>query len=324
MKRSKQRQRASSALAGGLLLLLALCSSRPGAAIKVRVWTNVTDPDFVYPELNPYSDFGIPALQQKPSLGIAMSGGGLRAAPLAYGWLRALYLVCSTPQHATSRDAAAADCAAAHHPPKRTHPGSDAPVRTRRHHRGCRCRCCTHSPQMNVTSKAQYLSANSGGAWVAAPFAYTPAPLSRFFSPYFEPANLTTTRLSMSLTPGSWGSAAAGKSLLLGAIGNPGEQQGRRQYCQRRHYGGSRRERVSLARSADHDLLPPQTLHAATAPGEPTAWANNIAAIFLNPFGVGSSDSSVSANGTNGRILQQTRKKLLPGFPISVACNNNR
>lgn len=62
----------------------------------------------------------------------------------------------------------------------------------------------------------------------------------------------------------------------------------------------------------------------ATAPGEPTAWANNIAAIFLNPFGIGSGDSSVSANGTNGRILQQTRKKLMPGFPISVACNNNR
>lgn len=74
---------------------------------------------------------------------------------------------------------------------------------------------------MNITQKSQYISANSGGTWVAVPYAYTNAPMSRFFSPYFEPHNLTTSRLSMSLTPGSWGSRVAGKTLLLGAIGNP-------------------------------------------------------------------------------------------------------
>jgi hypothetical protein len=76
---------------------------------------------------------------------------------------------------------------------------------------------------MNITNKAQYISANSGGTWVTTPYAYTNTPMARFFSPYFEPQNLTTARLSMSLTPGSWGSRVAGKSLLLGAIGNPSE-----------------------------------------------------------------------------------------------------
>jgi hypothetical protein len=59
-------------------------------------------------------------------------------------------------------------------------------------------------------------------------------------------------------------------------------------------------------------------------PGEPSAWASNIASIFLNPFGVGSSDSSIGANGTRGDMLRVTKRKLLPGFPVSVACKDNR
>lgn len=59
------------------------------------------------------------------------------------------------------------------------------------------------------------------------PYAYTAAPLNRFFSAYFEPNNLTTARLSTTLTPGSWGMYAAGKTLLNGALGNPGVCVGR-------------------------------------------------------------------------------------------------
>lgn len=76
--------------------------------------------------------------------------------------------------------------------------------------------------QMNVTSKAQYLSTTSAAAWVVVPYAYTSAPLKRFFSPYLEPNNLTTARLSTSMTPGSWGQYSSGKTLLNGALGNPG------------------------------------------------------------------------------------------------------
>lgn len=74
-----------------LLLLSSVLWQTQG--VKVRVWTNVTDADFIYPELDPGSDFGIDMLLDKPSIGIAMSGGGWRAASLAYGWLRALHLV---------------------------------------------------------------------------------------------------------------------------------------------------------------------------------------------------------------------------------------
>lgn len=74
-------------------LLLLATALQQTLSVKVRVWTNVTDSGFIYPELDPQSDFGIDMLLDKPSLGISMSGGGWRAASLAYGWLRALHLV---------------------------------------------------------------------------------------------------------------------------------------------------------------------------------------------------------------------------------------
>jgi hypothetical protein len=60
-----------------------------------------------------------------------------------------------------------------------------------------------------------------------------------------------------------------------------------------------------------------------TAPGEPSSWASHLAAIFLAPFGLGTSDSSVSAAGTKGDLLRQTKKRL-PNIPVHVACTNNR
>lgn len=88
--RSCMRQQCSCALMAMVLLAAAI---RGAHGIKTRVWTNATDKDFVYPEQDLGSDFGIDMLVDKPSLGIAVSGGGWRAASLAYGWLRALHLV---------------------------------------------------------------------------------------------------------------------------------------------------------------------------------------------------------------------------------------
>jgi hypothetical protein len=76
-----------------LLLLLLAAGCSPVQATKVHVCTNATNPDFIYPEINPSSQFYISSLLQKPSLGIAISGGGWRAAALGYGWLRAMHLV---------------------------------------------------------------------------------------------------------------------------------------------------------------------------------------------------------------------------------------
>jgi hypothetical protein len=61
-----------------------------------------------------------------------------------------------------------------------------------------------------------------------------------------------------------------------------------------------------------------------TSLGEPTNWAINIANIFLAPFGLGSSDSSVSAEGTKGDLLQLTQKRLPQGVPVHVACRDSR
>jgi hypothetical protein len=77
-------------------------------------------------------------------------------------------------------------------------------------------------------------------------------------------------------------------------------------------------------------LIPALVLPAAAAaaavssPGEPTNWAINIANIFLAPFGIGSSDSSVSAEGTKGDLLKQTQKRLPQAMPVHVACKDNR
>uniref|UniRef100_A0A0G4FU63 PLA2c domain-containing protein n=1 Tax=Chromera velia CCMP2878 TaxID=1169474 RepID=A0A0G4FU63_9ALVE len=45
-----------------------------------------------FPELS-QGPFGIPSLQEKPSFGVALSGGGYRSCALASGWMRALSLL---------------------------------------------------------------------------------------------------------------------------------------------------------------------------------------------------------------------------------------
>ena len=39
------------------------------------------------------TEFAMPSLKSKPNFGICVSGGGMRAAALAYGWIRALHEV---------------------------------------------------------------------------------------------------------------------------------------------------------------------------------------------------------------------------------------
>ncbi|KAF8060477.1 OHP1 [Scenedesmus sp. PABB004] len=62
----------------------------PRGNVSARVWTNASAPGFVWPELSD-TEFGMPALLRRPNLGIALSGGGMRATTLALGWVRALW-----------------------------------------------------------------------------------------------------------------------------------------------------------------------------------------------------------------------------------------
>ncbi|PNW85074.1 hypothetical protein CHLRE_03g170600v5 [Chlamydomonas reinhardtii] len=69
----------------------------PTEPARVFVWSGSDQPGFVYPELSPSGDWGIPDLQARPNLGVALSGGGYRAATLAVGWVRALYALGLMP-----------------------------------------------------------------------------------------------------------------------------------------------------------------------------------------------------------------------------------
>jgi hypothetical protein len=86
------------------------------------------------------------------------------------------------------------------------------------------CILCLLS-QMGVLTKAQYLSANSGGGWVTTPYSYSSErALASFFGPYVDPANLTVAKLTSSHTAGSWGKEVSGRTLVPGLLSNPGEQ----------------------------------------------------------------------------------------------------
>ena len=66
---------------------------QPPQPLTVKTFTGANESWFTYPELiNPStSNYSIPALLAKPNVGIAISGGGFRAATLGLGWLRALH-----------------------------------------------------------------------------------------------------------------------------------------------------------------------------------------------------------------------------------------
>ena len=53
--------------------------------IDCRIWQDLSNPYFRYPECE------LPEVEDKEDIGIALSGGGMRAACLALGWLRALH-----------------------------------------------------------------------------------------------------------------------------------------------------------------------------------------------------------------------------------------
>jgi hypothetical protein len=65
-------------------------SSDKKSAQKCRVWLGANQQGFVYPELRP-GNLGSTELLSKCNVGVAISGGGLRAASLGIGWLRGLY-----------------------------------------------------------------------------------------------------------------------------------------------------------------------------------------------------------------------------------------
>eukprot|EP00878_Enallax_costatus_P004763 GHUV01005014.1.p1 GENE.GHUV01005014.1~~GHUV01005014.1.p1 ORF type:complete len:688 (+),score=137.57 GHUV01005014.1:137-2200(+) len=92
-----------------LALLLAAANAQaavysPPNAYNFSVWTGANESWFQYPETLNSSNYSIPIIQAKPAIGIALSGGGFRAATLGLGYLRALFLlnITSSAKYLTS------------------------------------------------------------------------------------------------------------------------------------------------------------------------------------------------------------------------------
>lgn len=94
-----------------IVLAILLCAStavaqvyQPPNAFNFSTWTGANESWFQYPETLTGSNYSIPVIQSKPQLGIALSGGGFRAATLGLGYLRALHLlhITSSAKYLTS------------------------------------------------------------------------------------------------------------------------------------------------------------------------------------------------------------------------------
>eukprot|EP00775_Hariotina_reticulata_P012591 gene12591-12723_t len=86
-------------LAFGFLLLSAALHAlaqqvyTPPGPLNFSTWVAANESWFVHPEQLQGSNYSIPLLLNKPSFGIALSGGGFRAATTGLGHLKALYLL---------------------------------------------------------------------------------------------------------------------------------------------------------------------------------------------------------------------------------------
>lgn len=65
----------------------------PASTLAAQAWTDLTSRTFRYPEQQLLGQWGIPRLLATPDVGIALGGGGLRAAAFADGWMRGLFMV---------------------------------------------------------------------------------------------------------------------------------------------------------------------------------------------------------------------------------------
>ena len=64
--------------------------------ITTTLWPHVGTPSFVHPELTTDTPYSVPMLQAKPEFAICLSGGSLRAASSALGWVSLFHACFST------------------------------------------------------------------------------------------------------------------------------------------------------------------------------------------------------------------------------------
>jgi len=65
----------------------------PPNPLTVNAFVGANESWFQYPEAAPASNYSMPSITSRPSFGIALSGGGMRAATAGLGYLRGLHQV---------------------------------------------------------------------------------------------------------------------------------------------------------------------------------------------------------------------------------------
>lgn len=65
----------------------------PTSSLLANAFVGANETWFSYPEASRGSNYTMPTVTARPRFGIAVSGGGLRAATLGLGWLRGLHQV---------------------------------------------------------------------------------------------------------------------------------------------------------------------------------------------------------------------------------------
>lgn len=139
----------------------------------------------VYPEVSD-SAYGMQHIRKKPSLGLAMSGGGFRAATCAAGWTRGLQkTLVQTPQS-----------------PK-----------------------AGGKNEVSVLSQTKYIATTSGGSWFNAALSYTgglkeQVPLDQFLGEVMKPEELGPGVISELPPEGSFDRVLAEHSVLDSLLGD--------------------------------------------------------------------------------------------------------
>jgi hypothetical protein len=82
----------------GLLLLIFCCTAKceiytPPSPLTVNAFAGGNESWFKFPEATLASNYSMPSVTSRPRFGIALSGGGMRAATVGLGYLRGLHQV---------------------------------------------------------------------------------------------------------------------------------------------------------------------------------------------------------------------------------------
>jgi hypothetical protein len=195
-----------------LLMLTSVCRAAssavygPPSPLLVNAFVGGNESWFRFPEARSGSNYSMPSVTSRPRFGIALSGGGMRAATAGLGFLRGLHAVSGVPSNMSGLQLR---CICLHRvlagepmlcqccanvvltglsvmQMGQVQPGGRMAIKQHLHLQACwqcyqpgHCAavCLTRCHvgacvQLGVTDGARYLTSNSGGSWLNAAFSF--------------------------------------------------------------------------------------------------------------------------------------------------------